>query len=195
MFWMADIVDPLKMSLSKTQMETRVAKVMTEYHQTLSEIFGVPQGAIGDIWKVYQDSLLQEITKEQTLQKVRNLVLSQKTEEDFPAPETKDEHEMKIDILPPSPPKKKVTESDIQWEAERVRCQEVNRACSSGRVIVGDPYFDASNPHWRQQAQWNLMGEMEESPFTLSEPFVDNPRFVTRQEETTPIDTYLASLP
>ena len=43
-------------------------------------------------------------------------------------------------------------------EAERIRCLHINTACDNGEVIVNNPYYDASNPLWRQLAEEQCEG-------------------------------------
>lgn len=81
---------------------------------------------------------------------------------------------------------------EIQQEAERLRCAEIRKACDSGAVIVGNSYYDQSNPHWIQQAKLNLTGSIGAYQFGIHQP-EPMTRFVTRQQDRNPISEYLYS--
>lgn len=44
-------------------------------------------------------------------------------------------------------------ETHIRQEAERIRSMHIRTACDSGEVIVGNRYYDSSNPLWKQLAE------------------------------------------
>lgn len=46
----------------------------------------------------------------------------------------------------------------VRQEAERLRYMHINTACNNGEVIVGNSYYDASNPLWRQLAEDHCEG-------------------------------------
>lgn len=80
----------------------------------------------------------------------------------------------------------------LHREAECLRTHEIREACSSGRVIVNDPYFFSDNPHWMNMARTRLYGNGNECGFSIESPRED-PRFV--QTPTDFIGEYLATLP
>jgi hypothetical protein len=68
-------------------------------------------------------------------------------------------------------------EMKIRMEAERLRCNAINQACSSGRIIVNDPYYNNDNPYWLSLAKENLFGYDDYSDCGLSSPD-ENAKFV-----------------
>jgi len=197
--------------MSQKSIEKLVQDSGIEFTNLVQEVYGIQSEELMDIWSVFKDSLvtniMKEIKKEEQIKASKSIPKSvSKAEWGFK--EIKKEEQI---IIPKSIPnqapkaelgfkvqsskiekKPKVSTQELQMEAERLRCAEVRSACDRGAVIVGDPYYDASNPRWMQMAKSNLLGDTDSFMDGIDAP--STTRYVVTQDNVDHVSNYINEL-